>query len=78
MHHKQMAISYYWQFDRKSHSVLNLNFDKIQKVDNQCEIGPLWTRKWLALFGVISLHVSPKPLESKSWKNVYQSPSQSH
>ena len=28
------------EFERESQSVQSLNFDKVQKVDNQCEMGP--------------------------------------
>ena len=28
------------EFERKSLSVQSLNFDKIKKIDNQCEMGP--------------------------------------
>ena len=29
------------EFERESQSVQSLNFGKVQKIDNQCEIGPL-------------------------------------
>ena len=32
------ADGYDSEFERESHSVQGLNFDKIQKIDNQCEI----------------------------------------
>ena len=61
------------EFERKSQSVQSLNFDKVQKIDNQCEMPPLPAapsllplhKKWLTLSAVVSLLESPKPLQRK-------------
>ena len=37
MLHKEMAMI---QNLKESQSVQSLNFDKVQKIDNQCEMGP--------------------------------------
>ena len=37
MPHKQIAMISEF---RESQSVQSLNFDKVQKIDNQCEMGP--------------------------------------
>ena len=61
MSHKQMAMIH----ERKSQTVQSLNFDKVQKIDNQCDMPTLCMKKWLVLTAVISLLKSPKPLQRK-------------
>ena len=61
------------EFERKLQSVQSLNFDKVQKIDNQCEMPPPPAapsllplhKKWLTLSAVVSLLESPKPLQRK-------------
>ena len=42
MLHKEMAMI---QNLKESQSVQSLNFDKVQKIDNQCEMDPLCMKK---------------------------------
>ena len=53
------------EFERESQSVQSLNFGKVQKIDNQYEIGPLCMKKWRTLFAVTLLLKSLKPLQRK-------------
>ena len=39
-HYPTQTDGYDSEFDRKSQSVQSLNFDKVQKIDSQCKMGP--------------------------------------
>ena len=53
------------EFERESQSVQSLSFVKIQNIDNVKWSPPVYMKKWLTLFAVISLLASLKPLQRK-------------
>ena len=66
---KQMAMNL-----KESQSVQSLNFDKIRKIDSQCEMGLhliICMKKWLALSALISLLESPNHFKGSREKNYY-------